>query len=124
MGTRIAFPYVPFTDAGVEGGPEELCMLTPVKECNPLIRAFFQYFSISGMTSTTLMLCTALHRPAFLPTTYAWPVSSMEEESDSFLDMLVLQAALLRGAMPNDLRKRNTDEKNEVSSTTLKTLSY
>lgn len=36
----------------------------------------------------------------------------MEEESDSFLDMLVLQAALLRGGMPNDLRKQNTDEEN------------
>lgn len=51
VGTRITLPYVPFTDAGVEGGPEELCMLTPVKECNALIRAFFQYFRHDLYTS-------------------------------------------------------------------------
>lgn len=46
-----------------------------------------------------------LHRSASLPTTYAWPVSSMEEESDSFLDLLRLQAGLLWDTVPNDLKK-------------------
>lgn len=41
-----------------------------------------------------------------LPTTYAWPVSSMEEASDSFLDWLRLQAGLLWDTVPNDLRER------------------
>lgn len=41
-----------------------------------------------------------------LPTTYAWPVSSMDEESDSFLDLLRLQAGLLWVTAPNDLRRR------------------
>lgn len=58
MGTRITLPYVPFTDAGVEGGPEELCMLTPVKECNALIRAFFQYFRYDLYTSDAPLILT------------------------------------------------------------------
>lgn len=48
------------------------------------------------------------HRSASLPTTYAWPVSSMEEESDSFLDLLRLQAGLLWDTVPNDLRRRES----------------
>lgn len=40
-----------------------------------------------------------------LPTTYAWPVSSTEEVSDSFLDWLRLQAGLLWDIEPNDLGK-------------------
>lgn len=40
-----------------------------------------------------------------LPTTYAWPVSSIEDVSDSFLDWLRLHAGLLWNTVPNDLRK-------------------
>lgn len=28
-GGRLRFQYLPLTEAGVEGGPEELCILTP-----------------------------------------------------------------------------------------------
>lgn len=46
-----------------------------------------------------------LHMSASLPTTYAWPVSSMDDESDSFLDLLRLQAGLLWDTDPNDLSR-------------------
>lgn len=47
-----------------------------------------------------------LYRSASSPTTYAWPVSSMEEESDSFLDLLRLHTGLLWDTVPKDLRSQ------------------
>lgn len=52
--------------------------------------------------------CYPLHstQATTLPSTYAWPVSSMEEQSDSFLDLVKLQAELLWDTAPNDLRRK------------------
>lgn len=55
VGARVRFPYIPFTDVGVEGGPEELCMLTPAKEYEPLARASFGFVQDTGKKTAHLV---------------------------------------------------------------------
>lgn len=76
---------------------EILCMLW-VHRC-PLYELI--YILQRGLYRTSPVLCSNLHWSTSLPTTYAAPVSSVENESDSFLD----QVGLLWDMAPNDLER-------------------
>lgn len=104
--TRVAQNYSQLTTAVI------WCVTDCSRDSEPLLwwHRFIwaqMYVSDEKLCTTAVMLhqwtgssYTGQHP---LPTTYAWPVSSMEDVSDSFLDLLRLQAGLLWDTEPNDL---------------------